>query len=190
MKKISFALLLALTFALLLSATASARRSVPAPVFRAGEVAPSEVCPGQTEPSLNFGEQSAVMLCMLNYAREVNGLAPLRLSFKLGRAAEEKSSDILECHEFSHEACHRAFTFWDQRFGYLRGCWKVGENIAWGTGNLASVRAIVTALLESPEHHANILGPYRQVGFGLRIGTVEGYEDAVVWSQDFGLHQC
>jgi uncharacterized protein YkwD len=169
-----------------LPATASARRSI---AFHADELAPASACAGQTA-ELSGEEQVAVMLCMTNYARAANGLAPLHGSRQLRRSAEEKSSDILTCDDFSHEACGRPFTFWDKRNGYLKGCWKAAENIAWGTGDLASVRAIFTAWLNSPEHHENILGPYKEVGIGLRIGTVEGYEGAVVWTQDFGSHKC
>jgi uncharacterized protein YkwD len=156
----------------------------------AGEVASPEVCPGQTAAGLGAEEEVRVMLCMTNYAREVNGLRPLTLSRPLDRAAEQKSADIVTCDEFSHEACGRRFTFWDQRYGYLKGCWKAAENIAWGTGDDSSVGAIFTAWLQSPEHHANILGPYREIGIGLRVGSVEGYEGAAVWTQDFGSHEC
>ncbi len=169
-----------------LPATASARRSI---AFNADELAPASACPGQTA-ELTGEEQVAVMLCMTNYARSVNGLAPLHGSKQLRHSAEEKSNDILVCDDFSHEACGRPFTFWDKRNGYLKGCWKAAENIAWGTGDLASVRAIFNAWLNSPEHHENILGPYKEVGIGLRIGSVEGYEGAVVWTQDFGSHKC
>ena len=45
--------------------------------------------------------------------------------------------------------------------GYLAArCWRAGENIAWGTGNYASVRSIFVAWLHSPEHRANLLGRY------------------------------
>ncbi len=183
------ALVLGAGFAAGASAHAAGPRIRPV-AFRAGEVAPPEVCPGQTATELSAEEQARVMLCMTNYAREVNGLRPLTLSRQLGYAAEQKSTDIVSCDEFSHEACGRRFTFWDQHYGYLKGCWKAAENIAWGTGSDATVGSIFTAWLESPEHHENILGPYREIGIGLRVGGLEGYEGAAVWTQDFGSHQC
>lgn len=130
------------------------------------------------------------MFCMTNYARSVNGLAPLTQSRPLGMAAEGKSDDILSCDEFSHQACGRPFTFWDKKYGYLKGCWKAGENIAWGTGNLSTVGSIFAAWLQSPEHHENILGPYKEIGIGLQVGDLEGNEEASVWTQDFGSHKC
>lgn len=194
--KLVFLLPLAALVALLFAAVADAgvrngRSNVGGPpVFSANEVAPVETCPNQTNPGLSAEEQAAVMLCMTNYARSVNGLGALRQSRPLGRAAVQKSIDILGCDEFSHYACGRDFDFWDQKFGYLRGCWKVGENIAWGTGAYATVRAIFTHWLESTEHHENILGPYREIGIGLKVGQLESYEGAAVWTQDFGSHQC
>lgn len=158
--------------------------------FSTEEVAPPSTCPGQTVPGLTAEEQVAVMLCMTNYARAVHGMAPLVPNRRLGRAAEQKSADILACDEFLHEACGRPFQFWIQKYGYLKGCWRAGENIAWGTGSYATVGAIFTAWLQSPEHRENILGPYREIGIALRVGELEGNEEAAVWTQDFGSHQC
>jgi uncharacterized protein YkwD len=158
--------------------------------FSGSEVAPASVCPGQTATELSGDEQAAVMLCMTNYARSVNGLSPLTLNRQLGRSAEAKSTDIVNCDEFSHEACGRPFQYWIQRNGYLKGCWRAAENIAWGTGTYSTVGAIFTAWLESPEHHENILGPYKEIGIGLRVGGLEGNEEAAVWTQDFGSHKC
>jgi uncharacterized protein YkwD len=181
---LALSLIAALALAL---APAAGARSI---AYHPNEVAPAAVCPGQTVEGMSAEEQVGVMFCMTNYARSVNGLPPLSQSRPLGRAAEGKSGDILGCDEFSHEACGRPFTFWDKKYGYLKGCWKAGENIAWGTGTYATVGAIFTAWLQSPDHHENILGPYREVGIGVQVGELEGNEGAVVWTQDFGSHKC
>jgi uncharacterized protein YkwD len=182
--------------ALVFAAAASARSASTGPrvqksfSFSDEEVAPPSICPGQAASDLSAEEQERVMLCMTNYARSVHGMGSLSLSRRLGRAAEQKSGDIVGCDEFSHEACGRPFQFWIQRYGYLKGCWRAAENIAWGTGGSATVGSIFTAWLESPEHHANILGPYREIGIGLRVGGLEGNTAAAVWTQDFGSHKC
>jgi uncharacterized protein YkwD len=168
-------------------APAASARSV---AFHANEVAPTAVCPGQTVEGMSAEEQVGVMFCMTNYARSVNGLGAVSQSKPLARAAEQKSTDIVGCDEFSHEACGRPFTFWDKKYGYLKGCWKAGENIAWGTGQYSTVGSIFTAWLQSPEHHENILGPYSEIGIGLEVGSLEGNEEAAVWTQDFGSHKC
>jgi uncharacterized protein YkwD len=191
-------LFLTVAAALILSATASARGvhsarsniTAAPPAFSPAEVAPESVCSNQTTPGLSAEQQAAVVLCMTNYARGMNGLAPLKPSAQLGRAASQKSIDIIGCDEFSHYACGRSFYFWAQKFGYMKGCWKVAENIAWGTGTYATVRSIMTRWLESTEHHENILGPYKEIGIGLRVGQLEGYSGAAVWTQTFGSHQC
>ena len=184
-KPLSILLVCAVALFALASATDASARG-----FRAAEIAPVSSCPNQTTPGLPAAAQVEVMLCMTNFARAANGLGPLTGSSPLARAAEGKSHDIIGCDEFSHEACGRAFTFWDQRYGYLKGCWKAAENIAWGTGSYSTVRAIMTAWLESPEHHANILGPYKEIGIAVQVGDVEGEEEAAVWTQDFGSHGC
>ncbi len=129
------------------------------------------------------------MLCMTNFARRHVGAAPFSAAAQLGRSASNKSQDILRCDSFSHEACGREFTYWMQRVGYLdSGCWKAGENIAWGTGEYGTVRSIFVAWIHSPGHRENILGQFRQIGIGLQVGTLEGNQDAHVWTQEFGSH--
>jgi uncharacterized protein YkwD len=165
-------------------------RTQRAVAFSSAEVAPPSTCPGQVATNLSAEEQAGVMLCMTNYARGINGLAPLSLSRPLGRAAEQKSTDILACDEFSHEACGREFTYWIERFGYAKGCWSAAENIGYGTGSLGSVRAVFSAWMNSPGHRANILGEFREIGIGRRVGSLEGASGAMVWTQDFGSHGC
>jgi uncharacterized protein YkwD len=180
-------LFLTIIISLLVFASSASARFHP---YMSDEVAPAAVCPGQTASGLSVEEEIGVMFCLTNYARSVNDRAPLELSRSLGYAAESKSGDILTCDQFSHEACGHPFTFWDQRFGYLKGCWKAGENIAWGTGTYANVREIFVAWLQSPEHHANILGPYKEIGIAVKVGELEGHAGAAVWTQSFGSHEC
>jgi uncharacterized protein YkwD len=153
-------------------------------------LAPATVCPNQTEAEAAPATQVAAMLCMTNFARTAYGLAPLAEAKPLVRAAARKSADILTCDQFSHEACGRQFTYWMSRYGYLRGCWSAGENIAWGTGTLGTVRGIFNAWMHSPGHRENILGPYAEIGISYTAGTLEGNAGAVVWTQDFGAHTC
>ena len=45
--------------------------------------------------------------------------------------------------------------------------WTVGENLAWGTGTLATPRNIVAAWMNSQGHRENILrAEFREIGFG------------------------
>ena len=131
------------------------------------------------------------MRCMVDYARQRQGQSRLTATRSLDRAARRKSADILRCDQFDHEACGRAFTYWMERFGYLgASCSAAGENIAWGTGSLGSVRSIFSAWMRSSGHRANILGSFADLGIGLRVGNLEGNPGAHVWTQDFGSQRC
>jgi uncharacterized protein YkwD len=155
-------------------------------------IAPPGACLGQGNPKLKPSKQLAAMRCMTNYAREQGGGAPLNRVLVLEHAGLQKSADIVRCDEFSHEACGHEFTYWMEHFGYLGGpCDTAGENIAWGSGQLGSVRSIFTAWIHSKGHRANILaGAFEDFGIGLRIGPLEGTAGAHVWTQEFGSRSC
>jgi uncharacterized protein YkwD len=185
-----FPILAAATAVAAIAVGATASAAAPAPGLDA-LLAPTSACPHQTETQAPAGVQLRAMRCMTDYARERRGLRALGDTRPLDRAGTHKSADILRCDEFSHEACGREFTYWMRHFGYTKGgCWRAGENIAWGNGPLGSVRAIFRAWLHSPGHRENILGQYTQLGLGFRVGTLEGNRGAHVWTQEFGSHTC
>ncbi|MDX6624783.1 MAG: hypothetical protein QOE75_2715 [Solirubrobacterales bacterium] len=154
-----------------------------------GLVAPPSVCPGQANPGAPATKQVKAMRCLTNYARQRRGKPRLASLPALDRAARGKSGDLLRC-GFDHEACGREFTYWFGRVGYGGRCTALGENIAWGTGSLGSVRNIFSAWIDSAGHRANILGDYEEIGIGLRVGTLEGNSGAHVWTQEFGSRSC
>jgi uncharacterized protein YkwD len=152
-------------------------------------IAPTEVCADQTDLGASVAAQEQAMRCMSNFARERMGMGQLGDAADLNRSARDKSDDILRCDSFSHYACGRQFTYWMQRVGYIPAqCWRAGENLAWGTGDLGTVRAIFRAWIHSPEHRENILGPYDQIGVALAVGSLDGRSDVHVWTQHFGSH--
>lgn len=171
------------------SATATA--GVPSAAGIDRLLAPAATCPHQNQLAAPHTVQARAMLCLTNFARTHSGHARINGSGLLAQAAAGKARDILRCDEFSHEACGREFTYWMEKSGYLKGsCWEAAENIAWGTGAIGTPRAIFRAWLQSSGHRENILGPYTDVGVGLREGTIEGAEGANVWVQEFGSHTC
>jgi uncharacterized protein YkwD len=152
-------------------------------------VAPASVCPNQGDLGDSPAIQVQAMRCMTNFARKHDGLGRFSNAASLSHSATRKNDDILRCDSFSHYACGRQFTYWMQRSGYLASrCWRAGENIAWGSGGAGTVRSIFVAWLHSPEHRANILGRFSQIGIALSVGTLQGHRDAHVWTQDFGSH--
>lgn len=152
-------------------------------------VAPVSACPGQGDASASAGDQERAMVCMTNFARRAAGLRGFRASGDLSSSAGRKSGDIVRCDDFSHYACHRDFTFWMKRVGFIaESCWRAGENIAWGTRSYATVHSIFLAWMRSPGHRDNILGSFGVVGIGLRVGSLDGHRDAHVWTQHFGSY--
>lgn len=181
-RKLIVALSALVLIAALVAAPAQARRLSTL-------VAPPSACPNQTDLGDSTAVQVEAMHCMTNFARKHDGLGRFGNAASLDQSATRKNGDILRCNSFSHYACGRQFTFWMQRSGYLASrCWRAGENIAWGTMSQGTVRSIFVAWLHSPEHRANILGRFSQIGIALSVGNLEGHRDAHVWTQDFGSH--
>ena len=118
---------------------------------------------------------AAAQLCMLNGERADAGLAPLTLNPKLSAAAGAYASDLVAGSYFSHTGRDGSTirTRLDA-VGYLPpdGGWAIGENLAWGTGALATPGSIMQAWMNSPGHRANILNPdYREIGIGIVAGN-------------------
>lgn len=155
----------------------------------AGLIAPPSACPGQTKLNAPAAAQESAMRCMTDFARTQAGLSGLTPVQQLEQSAEGKADDILRCDSFSHFACGREFTYWMKQTGYTASqCWRVGENLAWGTGSYSSVRSIFRAWMNSPGHRENILDDFAQIGIGLRVGTLAGRPQTHVWTQHFGSH--
>ena len=161
--------------------------SVPA-ASAAGLLAPRGSCPEARRG--NPAAEEATMLCLTNYARAQVGEVALEPAAALQGSASEKTEDILRCDSFSHNACGREFSYWIRASGYMSSeCWRVGENLAWGTGEYGTVSSIFRAWLRSPEHRENLLdADYTQVGIDLQVGDLEGERGAHVWTQQFGSH--
>jgi uncharacterized protein YkwD len=66
--------------------------------------------------------------------------------------------------------------------------WTLGENLAWGTGDLSSPAGIMDAWMKSPDHKANILKrAYREVGIGIRLGVPSDGTVGATYTLDFGV---
>ncbi|MDQ6914440.1 MAG: CAP domain-containing protein [Actinomycetota bacterium] len=137
----------------------------------------------------NLGVVSDASLCLLNGERSARGLGSLTANGLLGRAAVAHSAEMVSSGVFSHESPDG--TPFDQRIlaaGYrpLGGAWTVGENIAWGSGSLATPRSIVAAWMASAPHRANILEPdFQEIGVGVVQGTPSG-DPGATYTTDFG----
>jgi uncharacterized protein YkwD len=153
-------------------------------------LAPAGAC-GAAADQLNLDPTTAqlAMQCLTNYARAQDSLPPLRLSTTLNAAGQTKLKSDLSCGEFSHTPCGQPF---DVVFTtYLQGAasYRIGENIAWGTGSFGTPRQTMSGWLHSTGHRENILtAAFAELGIGYLPGqTFQGYSAATLWSQEFGL---
>ena len=121
----------------------------------------------------NLAEVRAALLCLHNEERAARGLPALKENTRLRRAAAGHSADMVAEGYFSHEGDG---TFVDRILdaGYARrnDGWSLGENLAWGTGELATPRTMMEAWMASPGHRKTIVTrAYRDIGFGVRLGV-------------------
>jgi uncharacterized protein YkwD len=114
-------------------------------------------------------------LCLMNSERSARGIAGLRAHPALASAAGSYARQMVSERFFAHTSPRGSTVLSRIRdTTYLRGApgWSVGENIASGSGTMATPRAIVEAWMESPGHRANLLSPcFRDVGIGIAAGT-------------------
>ena len=130
-------------------------------------------------------------LCLLNRKRAAHDKRKLRHNRRLGRAALKHARDMVERDYFSHTA-PGGVSFVDRimRADYVKPGegWTLGENLAWGSYQLATPRSIVRSWMQSPGHRANILnGRFREIGIGVVRGAPQpSTEDAATYATSFG----
>ena len=156
----------------------------PAP---AAECANADIAPTAD----NLDDVRGAILCMTNVERRSRDLRPLRENQKLRKAAGSHSADMVRNGFFSHTG-HDGDTFVDRVLdsGYVtrNDGWKLGENLAWGTGELSTARGVLDAWMKSAGHKANILRPaYREVGIGIRLGVPSDDGIGATFTNDFGV---
>ena len=153
-------------------------------------LAPSGTCGAAAEQlGLDLATAEVAMQCLTNYARAQEGLSALRLNATLNAAGATKLKSDITCGDFSHTPCGQPF---DKVFaGYVHGAtsYRIGENIAWGTGSFGTPRQTMNGWLHSTGHRENILtAAYAELGIGYLPGqNFLGYTGATLWSQEFGL---
>jgi uncharacterized protein YkwD len=143
----------------------------------------------------NLAAVRAAVLCLHNRERAAHGLPSLRESLKLRHAAEGHSSHMVTARFFAHTS-RSGGDMVDRVLGtgYARNQgWSLGENIAWGTGDLATAAEIERAWMHSPEHKANILRrQFREIGIGIAVGAPvadAGDMDGATYTADFGARR-
>jgi uncharacterized protein YkwD len=115
-------------------------------------------------------------LCLVNRERASRGLRPLRASAALARAARGHANDMVANRYFSHTSRSGSDFFSRiERAGYGGSRTRIilaGENLAWGSGELATPVEIVRAWMRSPGHRSNILRRgFHEIGIAAVNGT-------------------
>jgi uncharacterized protein YkwD len=139
----------------------------------------------------NAGVIRAAILCLHNQIRASRGLPRLRENAKLRRAALGHSSDMVARGFFDHTT-PTGVTMVDRimasRYASRNVGWSLGENLAWGTGTLATPREVMSAWMNSPGHRANVVKrSYREIGIGVVTGTPTAGGDGATYTADFGV---
>lgn len=163
--------------------------TVPATASAAAPCANAGLVPSAT----NVAQVKTATLCLLNVERRSHRLAPLSANGQLAKTAQSFSANMVRQHFFDHVSPGGS-TLSSRVRGttYLRGnlrTWSLGENIAWGSSDLATPRQIVRSWMHSAGHRHNILQrSFRHIGVGVAIGAPEdvGTEPAATYTTDFG----
>ncbi|HSW81595.1 MAG TPA: CAP domain-containing protein [Candidatus Saccharimonas sp.] len=109
---------------------------------------------------------AADLLSATNQVRATNGLGPLALNATLNGGAQSKANDMIAKDYWAHNAPDgtQPWAFFISA-GYAYK--SAGENLAYGFDTSSQV---VIGWMNSPEHRANVLGNYADVGFGFASG--------------------
>src|SRR3954451_18484368 len=172
-----------------LLATAVVALAAPAGAHASAQAAG---CPGaDVEPNAgNLAQVSQATLCLLNDERAAAGLRPLQYSAALTVPSAAYSTKMVTQNFFAHESPDGStLTSRLTAAGYIDpdGDWFVGENLAWGQGNLATARNIAIAWMNSPGNRHNILEPeFTEVGIGIVPGTPGDPAWGATYTTDFG----
>jgi uncharacterized protein YkwD len=133
----------------------------------------------------------AAILCLHNQIRAQNNLPLLKENAKLRKAAASHSADMVGEGFFDHTSPD-GDSFVDRILGagYAKRSdgWTLGENLAWGTGDLSSAKGVMDAWMNSAGHKANILKKaYKEVGIGIKLGVPSDDGVGATITADFGV---
>ena len=149
--------------------------------------------PSSASATVTLNSYEKQILSLVNQERAERGLAKLTVNEYLWRASRAHSREMGAQQYFSHNSYNgESFSKRIVRFGYTyKGYtyWKVGENIAWGSGLYASPVAVVDKWMASSTHRAVILTKvFRSIGVGA-VKSADGYkgqDDVWFFTLDLG----
>jgi len=150
--------------------------------------------PATASSSITLTPKEKKIVALVNKARTKRGLHKLCVKPCLVRAARSHSAEMSVRQYFGHDSynddsfARRLIKFGYKRAGY--SFWKVGEDIAWGSGLYSTPEVIFDDWMHSKAHRAVILTKrFRNIGIGAKVCD-EGYEDCsdpvTFFTLDFG----
>jgi uncharacterized protein YkwD len=139
----------------------------------------------------NLAHVSDVILCLMNAMRANAGLPALKQSQLLAKASVGHSQDMVDNKYFAHDSLDgRDLVARLKAVAYIPvdAEWIVGENLVWGSGAMATPRALVDAWMNSTPHRENLLsGDFAEVGMGPALGVPsDEADDGITVTTDFG----
>ena len=150
--------------------------------------ATATACQGEDEEptAASLEVVEGATFCLINKERTTRGIRAFRRNKRLDLASRRHARSMDARNFFEHGN----FVGRIRSANYLRGArgWRLGENIAWGSGTLGTPAEIVDAWMHSPGHRANILQRgFREIGVGVTHGTPNrSYDDGGTYVTDFG----
>jgi uncharacterized protein YkwD len=147
-------------------------------------LAPEAVCPWRSDSTLPASAQQRTAICLLNYARQQEGLEALPESPTVSAWSALKAADIVRCDDFSHTPCGEDGMIHPREAGFA-GSW--GENIFAGPQVYKTPLAAVDGWLNSPHHRENLFRPeWRFQGISVvRVDDFRGERDVAIWVSEF-----
>ncbi len=130
---------------------------------------------GQSLPSaagISEARSASVVSALVNRTRVAAGLSPLEVDPQVQRVATEHARAMADAGSLFHSPDLAS------RIRSIRPIWiRLGQNVGVGQ----TVNAVQTALLRSPDHRANILGDFTNMG----NGAAEGEDGRIFVAQIF-----
>jgi uncharacterized protein YkwD len=143
----------------------------------------------------NIALVRAAVLCLINRKRAESNESPLKQSAELEQAAEGHCTELIADDYFAHVSPSGETPVDRIRdTGYIPSPsvgYVIGENLAWGTYQLSTPQAIVSAWIASPGHLANILeAQYTETGIGITPAvpaSLAAGAPGATYAQEFGV---
>jgi uncharacterized protein YkwD len=132
-------------------------------------------------------------LCLLNQERVTRGRHRLKSNDTLAGIATSYTRQMVKGTFFDHVSPSGSTMLGRVKAtSYLRNTrsWSLGENLAWGTGVLATPAQTVNAWMHSAGHKRNILDKsFREIGVGITVGApvaLSAAQAGATYATEFG----